>query len=101
MLDVGLSELALIAIVALVVLGPKDMMHGMKYVLSMVKNLRNAATMAREQVHSAMDEIGLDDLAAQTRTIIDLDGKPQIAYDVSELESLAAPKAEAPPHEPS
>ena len=31
-----------------------------------------------------MDETGLQ----ETRTIIDLDGNPQVAYDVSDLEGL-------------
>jgi hypothetical protein len=43
------------------------------------------------------DEAGLSDLKQEMTTIIDLEGKPQMAYDVRELEGLAAkPEAIAP-----
>ena len=100
MLDIGLSELALIAIVALVILGPEDMMRGMRYIMEIVKQLRSASIAARAQMREVIEETGLEDLANQTRTIIDLEGKPQIAYDVSELGALSAPKKEIP-HDPA
>lgn len=103
MFDIGLSELALTAVVALLVLGPKDMMIAVRYVAAFVKNARKIALDAKAELHEAIGDIPEIDM--KTSTIIDLDGKPQIAYNVAELDALrqpaAKPATEAKPAEPA
>ncbi len=91
MLDVGFSELLLIAIVALVVIGPKDLPVVLRHVMKFVRELRGIFGGLKQQMNQVMEEAGLDDLKHDVTTIIDLEGKPQKAYNVAELESLRAP----------
>lgn len=94
MFDIGLSELAVIALVGLVIIGPKDLPVVARYIVAFIRELRGIAAKVNAQVMQVAEENGLSEL--NTRTIIDLDGKPQIAYDVSELEGMqAAPKPDA------
>lgn len=96
MFDVGLSELALIALVGLIVIGPKDMPVVARYIMGAIRELKSFANGVRKQVEDIAEEAGLNDLKANT--IIDLDGKPQIAYDISEIEDTSRtpkPKPEA------
>lgn len=87
MFDVGLSELALIALVGLIVIGPKDMPVVARYIMAAIREVRGFANGVKKQVEQIADEAGLNDLKAST--IIDLDGKPQIAYDISDLEDTS------------
>ena len=84
MFDFGFSEIAFIALAALVLLGPKDMLEAARTVRSWWRTLLGFREEARKQMTELMDETGLQ----ETRTIIDLDGNPQVAYDVSDLEGL-------------
>lgn len=98
MFDIGLSELALIALVGLIVIGPKDMPKVARYIVAAIRELRGFADGVKKQVMQMADEARLNELKAST--IIDLNGKPQIAYDVSELEDTSrAPQPEPTPHE--
>ena len=84
MFDFGFSEIAFIALAALVLLGPRDMLEAARTVRSWWRTLLGFREEARKQMTELMDETGLQ----ETRTIIDLDGNPQVAYDVSDLEGL-------------
>ena len=84
MFDFGFSEIAFIALAALVLLGPKDMLEAARTVRGWWRTLLGFREEARKQMTELMDETGLQ----ETRTIIDLDGNPQVAYDVSDLEDL-------------
>lgn len=97
MLDVGFSELLLIAVVALVVVGPKDLPIVVKHVAKFLRELRGLYQGLKGQMNQLMEEAGIDDLKRDMTTIIDMDGKPQQAFDVRELEGLSAkPVVEAP-----
>ena len=91
MFDIGFSELLLIAVVALVVVGPKDLpvvlRHGMKF----LRELRAVYTGLKSQMHQVMEDSGIHEMMQETTTIIDLEGKPQKAYDVSQLHLLGRP----------
>ena len=91
MFDIGISELLLIAVVALVVVGPKDLPIVIRHVMKFVRELRALYTGLKSQMHSVMEEAGLDDVKREMTTIIDLEGKPQKAYSVHDLNDLAAP----------
>ena len=96
MLDIGFSELLLIAVVALVVIGPKDLPVVARHVAKFLREMRDVYHSLKSQVTSVIDETGIRDLQNEMTTIIDLEGKPKQAYDVKELDSLRAP---APPAE--
>lgn len=87
MFDVGFTELLLIAVVALIFVGPKDLPKVARYIISFVRELKGVAAKVRAQVDEVVEQAGVNEVKAATRTIIDLDGKPQIAYDLGELKS--------------
>lgn len=85
MFDVGFTELLLIAVVALIFVGPKDLPKVARYIISFVREVKGIAAKVRTQVDEVVEQAGVNEVKAATRTIIDLDGKPQIAYDLGEL----------------
>ena len=91
MLDIGFSELLLIAVVALVVIGPKDLPVVIRHMVKFMRELRDVYSGLKHQMHQVIEEVGLDDLKQHTSTILDLDGKPQQAYNVQDLDQLRAP----------
>ena len=95
MLDIGFSELLLIAVVALVLVGPKDLPVVIRHVLKFFREIRDLYQGVKKQVSDVIDEVGLDDIKKGTSTIIDLEGKPQQAYNIADLDTLAAPKPPA------
>ena len=97
MFDIGISELLLIAVVALVVVGPKDLPVVLRHVMKFVRELRSLYMGLKTQMHEVMEEAGLNDVLHNTNTIIDLEGKPQNAYNVNELHMLETPKPPTPP----
>lgn len=90
MLDIGLSELLLIAVVALVVVGPKDLPVAVRQGARFLRELRGVYAGLKRQMTAVMDEVGAAELAREVTTIIDLEGKPQPAFDVRTLDALAA-----------
>ncbi len=94
MLDIGFSELLLIAVVALVVIGPKDLPVVIRHVAKVLRDLRGVYSGLKKQMTDVIDQAGIDDLKQDMNTIIDLDGKPQKAYNVDDLKTLSAPKNE-------
>jgi sec-independent protein translocase protein TatB len=92
MLDVGFSELLLIALAALIFIGPKDLPVVLRHIMKFSRELRDIGSGLKRQMNKVMEEAGIDDLKRDMTTIIDLEGKPQKAYNVAELEALAAPK---------
>ena len=103
MLDIGFSELLLIAVAALVVVGPKDLPVVIRHCVKFFAEMRAVYAGLKTQMHQVIDEVGLDDLRAGGTTIIDLEGKPQTSYNVEELAALRDPKltvhAQAEPKE--
>ena len=90
MLDIGFSELLLIAVAGIVVIGPKDLPVVVRHVAKFMHELRRFYLGAKRQAMQLADEAGLSELKQEMTTIIDLEGKPQQAYDVRELEALRA-----------
>lgn len=91
MLNVGFSELFLIAVVALMAIGPKELPTVMRHLLKFLREIQHLGDDVKRQMHDVVRESGIDEL--RTTTIIDLEGKKQQAYDVSELENLSAPQS--------
>lgn len=87
MFDIGFTELLLIAVVTLVFVGPKDLPKVARYIISFIRELKGIAAKVKAHVDDVVEQSGINEVQTATRTIIDLDGKPQIAYDLSELQS--------------
>lgn len=92
MLDIGFSELLLIAVVALVVIGPKDLPVVMRHVARFARDIRSFYAGAKRQMTALVEEAGIEEMKREVTMIIDLEGKPREAYDVRELESISAKK---------
>ena len=88
MLDVGLSEFMLIAVVALVVIGPKDLPVVVRHVAKFLHELRSVYSGLKNQMTQVIEEVGLQEMQQNVTTIIDLEGKPQKAFDVRELDAI-------------
>ena len=91
MLDIGFSELLLIALVALIVIGPKDLPAVVRHGAKFLREMREVYSGLKRQMTEVMDEVGASDIKREMTTIIDLEGKPQPAYDVRDLEGLKQP----------
>ena len=116
MFGINFSEWALIAVVAFIVIGPKELPVVVRHLAAFIRELRTLTAGLRAQFHEVAREAGFDDVMHEMRemhrhttttTIIDLEGKPQKAYDIRELKALettavpAEPVAETPktPHQ--
>ncbi len=95
MLNVGFSELVLTSAIALVAIGPKELPGALRQLAKWWRELQAFSEGMKQQLQEVVREV-----EGTGRTIIDLEGKPQQAYDVSELEKLAAPKPLATPEKP-
>lgn len=91
MLDIGFSELLLIVVVAIIFVGPKDLPVVVRYIARILHDLRSFFHGVKRQFNAIVEEAGIAEMKDQMTTIIDLEGKAQIAYDVNELESLKKP----------
>lgn len=79
MLDFSFKELLVVAVVALIVLRPEDipgLMRKLGQVFGKGKAMMNEFSSAFEDEKKELD------------TIIDLEGKEQVAYDVNDLDEL-------------
>jgi len=84
--------------VTFAVIGPKELPVVIRHVAAFIRQLRALTQGVRAQLHKVAREAGVEDVWVGTGTIIDLEGKPQKAYDVSELSALEAPRTqEVPP----
>jgi len=99
MFDIGWSEMLLVAVVAIVVIGPKDLPHAMRTVGQWVGNLRRAADGFRRQFDDMVRESELDELRKQANSIARLDYGP--ADDPRYDPTGTARPAEAEPPAPS
>src|SRR5688500_4305177 len=69
MIDLAWSEIALIAVVALVVIGPKDLPEAVRGVARGVQKLRRMAGEFRSQADELVREANLDELRQQIHDI--------------------------------
>jgi sec-independent protein translocase protein TatB len=107
MFDIGWSELMLIGIVALVVIGPKDLPGAIYGVGKWVRKARVVAREFQGHIDDMMRESELDDLRKQAlkardlhmsrmvEDVVDPKGEMKAAFDLPP--SPISPSAEAPP----
>jgi sec-independent protein translocase protein TatB len=100
MLDVGWSELLLVAVIAIVVIGPKDLPRAMRTVGHWVAKIRATAREFQSNVDEMIREAELDEIRKEADRITSFDLKDQPgARIVSDFDSgnSIAPPPEAEP----
>jgi sec-independent protein translocase protein TatB len=103
MIDLAWSEIALIAVVALVVIGPKDLPEAVRGVARGVQKLRRMAGEFRSQADELVREANLDELRQQIHDIrtfnvrdefektVDKDGSIRRSFDDDPLRDAYTP----------
>lgn len=85
MLNVGFSELLVVVVAGLLLIRPKDYPVVIRSIAKVIRQLRELVDGVKGQVDGVLNDSGIKDFKAQTRTIIDLEGNEQVAYDVGEI----------------
>lgn len=89
MFDISLSELLIVALVALLVLGPEEMPKVLRAVMRFFRSIKNFAAEIQQGVESLADEPEIREvkhaIQADRRYIIDEAGNYQEVFDISEL----------------
>lgn len=82
MFDFSLAELGVVGVVALMVLGPAEMLQLLQY----LRKMTAAVKREYEKCFASLQEaVGDDDLV---KIIFDKEGKPQRAYDLEKLKPI-------------
>ncbi len=100
MFDFAWSEIALIGVVALVLIGPKDMPIALKYISGAIKKARRMASEFQGHVDEMVREADLGDVRDQFREIRSLDIRGTIARAVDSDGSLRKAFTEDPMRTP-
>ncbi len=85
MLNVGFSELLLVVVAAILLIRPKDYPTVIQAIAKVIRQFRELVDGVKGQVDTVLNDSGINDFKASTRTIIDLEGKEQVAYDVNDI----------------
>ena len=88
MIDLAWSEIALIAVVALVVIGPKDLPEAVRGVARGVQKLRRMAGEFRAQADELVREANLDELRQQIHDIRNFNVRDEVEKAVDKDGSL-------------
>jgi sec-independent protein translocase protein TatB len=96
MFDFAWSEIALIAVVALIAIGPKDMPAAIRGVTNMIKKARRMAAEFQTHVDEMMREANLDEVRSQFNEIRNFDVKGEIERAVDADGSLRSTFASNP-----
>lgn len=90
MLEVGWSEMLVIAIVMIVVVGPKDLPRMLRTIGQMTAKMRGMANDFRKQFDEAMKEAELDDLKKTVDTVRSMNPAGDIKKALNPMEKAAA-----------
>ena len=113
MIDLAWSEIALIAVVALVVIGPKDLPEAVRGVARGIQKLRRMAGEFRSQADELVREANLDELRQQIHDIrnfnvrdefektVDKDGSLRRSFDDPLRDTYTPPPAYNMPPPPT
>ena len=96
MFDFAWSELAVIAAVALVLIGPKDMPVAIRSITGMIKKARRMAGEFQTHVDEMMREANLDEVKSTLNEIRNFDLKTEVERHVDPDGSLRSTFAENP-----
>ena len=83
MLDIGWSELLMVAVVAIIVIGPKELPRALRTAGQWVAKVRGMAREFQSSIDDMIRDSELDELKKQARSITDLnlDGDPEHKID--------------------
>lgn len=102
MFDFAWSEIALIAAVALIAIGPKDMPVAIRTVAGMVKKARRMASEFQTHVDEMVREANLGDVKDQFNAIRNFDFKEEVEKHIDPDHTLRDTFADTlPPSEPA
>lgn len=79
MFDISMGEISLAALVAFVVLGPKDMLKAYHHIKLIVVNIKKEI---EKYIHSITHSIDDEDVV---QVVLDDDGNPQKAYNLDKI----------------
>ena len=97
MFDIGWSELLLIGIVALVVIGPKDLPKVLRALGTMMSKVRSMASEFQGQFQDAMREAELSDLKKEAEKLAS-SAKGAIENPIQTIQNDVQKSLEAPSH---
>ena len=105
MFDIGWSELMVIAVVALVVIGPKDLPRAMRVVGQWTARMKKMAREFQGQFNEALREAELEDVKKGVEAIGKIDPMAGVRKELASVESsvrnLDKPAAPAPASPPA
>ena len=103
MLDVGFSELALIVVVTLIVLGPKEIPNVIRGLSRFLRQCREIIDECKAQLDGLAEESGIDEtrkaITAEKKYIRDEFGELREIYDISDINAQRAAN-DTPKNEP-
>ena len=85
MFDLSLVELLFIAVIALLVIGPKDLPKALAAIIGLFKQVQSAFAEVRKQVDDIVESSGMEETKQELKTIIDQHGEVQEVYDVADF----------------
>ncbi len=98
MFDISLSELLIVGVVALLVLGPEEMPKALRAVMRFFRSLKEMAMEVQKSVESLADEPEIKEIRhaveTQRRYIVDEAGNYQEVFDISDLMKLETDEGE-------
>jgi sec-independent protein translocase protein TatB len=98
MFDIGWSELMVIAVVAIVVIGPKDLPKAMRTVGRWSGRMRRMARDFQNQFNDALREAELDEVKKEVQSLAKIDPLADVKADLKKVEtSMASDLAKADP----
>lgn len=105
MFDIGMDEMALVAVVALIVIGPKDLPHVLRMCGQWVRKAREMAGEFQRGVDDMVRESGVSDLKSQVEKVADTNAlRQQIENTIDPtgdiVRGLEAPKLDQSETEP-
>lgn len=104
MFDIGWSEILIIVVVALVVIGPKDLPRALRTAGQMIGRIRRMAgefqSTFNEAIREAERQTELDDLRRQLAEAKALDPLKDVRDKLQEMDAPTPPKGDAPVPDP-
>jgi sec-independent protein translocase protein TatB len=90
MFDIGWSELMVIAVVAVVVIGPKDLPKAMRTVGRWSGKMRRMARDFQSQFNEALREAELDEVKKEVQSLAKIDPLAEVKSDLKKVETSVA-----------
>ena len=82
MFDIGFPELMVVALLALIVVGPKDLPRALKTIMGMVRKAKGMAREFQSGVDEMVREADLDDLKKEAQSLKNMDFAKEIENNV-------------------